>query len=263
MIRTYLEFAKKSFQNNIVYRVDYLAGVINAIVMIFVNISIWKAIYGQDEVMGGIQFKMLTTYIVLSFIIQCVFMMDEFLIENKVKSGLISSDLLKPINFRLYIFSYNMGTLLFRLVMQMAPALIVSIIFFGLQAPFSLSMGIYFFISIFLGYLVLYNLNFIVWITSFWFYGNFSLVTIKDAAVMIFSGALLPLWFMPPAVADFIALTPFKSIYFVPISIYLGYVPGDEIVSNILLQLGWAAGLFVLGQVLWSAAQKKLVIQGG
>jgi hypothetical protein len=39
---------------------------------------------------------------------------------------------------------------------------------------------------------------------------------------MVFSGALLPLWFMPPAIADFIALTPFKSIYFVPISIYLG-----------------------------------------
>lgn len=45
----------------------------------------------------------------------------------------------------------------------------------------------------------MYNLNFIVWISSFWFYWTFSLVTIKDAAVMILSGALLPLWFMPQA----------------------------------------------------------------
>lgn len=263
MIRTYLEFAKKSFQNNIVYRADYLAGVINAIVMIFVNISIWKAIYSGDEMVEGIQFKMLTTYIVLSFIMQCVFMMDEYLIENKVKSGLISSDLLKPINFRVYIFSYNIGTLLFRVIMQMVPALVVSVLFFGLQPPFSVSMGVYFLISVVLGYIVLYNLNFIIWISSFWFYGTFSLVTIKDAAIMILSGALLPLWFMPPSIADFIALTPFKSIYFVPISIYLGSVPADEILSNILIQLAWAAGLFIAGQVLWSAAQKKLVIQGG
>jgi len=231
--------------------------------MIFVNISIWRAIYSEDDMVEGVQFKMLTTYIILSFIMQCIFMMDEYLIDGKVKSGLISSDLLKPINFRLYIFSYNIGTLIFRLIMQMAPALIISIVFFGLQPPFSISMGAYFLISIVLGYLVLYNLNFIIWITSFWFYGSFSLVTLKDAAVMVFSGALLPLWFMPPAIADFIALTPFKSIYFVPISIYLGSVPMDEILSNILMQLVWVVGLFIAGQVLWNAAQKKLVIQGG
>lgn len=231
--------------------------------MIFVNISIWKAIYEEEEVVGGVQFKMLITYIVLGFLLQSIFAMDDFLIENKVRSGLISSDLLKPINFRLYIFSYNIGTLVFKIFMQLLPALIVSVILFRMLPPFSLTSAIYFVTSSVLGYLVLYNLNFLVWVSSFWFYWTFSLVTIKDAAIMIFSGALLPLWFMPKGLVDFIKLTPFDSIYFTPISLYLGQVPSDEIIFSIARQVIWILVLFGTGQLLWRSANKKLVVQGG
>ncbi|MEW9699670.1 ABC transporter permease [Paenibacillus sp. SI8] len=263
MIRVYLEFAKKSFQNNLVYRMDYFAGVINAIVMIFVNIAIWKAIYEEEETLEGVQFKILATYIVLSFLLQVVYMMDEYFIESKVRSGLISSDLLKPISFRLYVFSYNVGTTLFRLIMQFAPALIISIFLFKLLPPFSNSMLLCFLLSALLGYLVLYSMNFIVWMSSFWFYWTFSLVTIKDAAVMIFSGALIPLWFMPSWLVDFIKLTPFDSMFYTPIRIYLGMIPQEEIVSAIIRQVIWVVVLFAIGQLMWKAAAKKLVVQGG
>jgi len=262
-MRVYLEFAKKAFQNNIVYRMDYYAGVINAIVMIFVNIAIWRAIYEEEETLEGVQFKILVTYIVLSFLMQAVYAMDEYFIEGKIRSGLISSDLLKPINFRLYVFSYNIGTMIFRLVMQLLPALLLSIFLFKLLPPFSLIMLIYFVISAMLGYLVLYNLNFIVWVSSFWFYWTFSLVTIKDAAVMIFSGALIPLWFLPQGLMNFIKLTPFDSIFYTPIRIYLGMIPEDEIISSVIKQILWILVLFAIGQLLWKAATKKLVVQGG
>jgi ABC-2 type transport system permease protein len=262
-MRAYVEFAKKAFQINITYRADYIAGVINAIVMIFVNISIWKAIYEDEQIVDGVQFKILITYIVLAFLMQCIYGMEEYFIESKVRSGSISLDLLKPISFSGYIFSYNIGILVFRVFMQLLPALLVSIILFRLLPPFSFPMLACFLLSLLLGYLVLYNLNFIIWISSFWFYWSFSLVTIKDAAVMILSGALLPLWFMPQAMVDFINLTPFASIYYVPISIYLGQVPPEEIALVLVKQMIWAGLLFVMGKLLWRIALKKLVVQGG
>ena len=262
-MRAYVEFAKKAFQNNIAYRADYVAGVINAIVMIFVNISIWKAIYEDEQAVDGVQFKMLITYIVLSFLLQCIYGMDEYFIEYKVRSGAIGLDLLKPISFSGYVFSYNVGILVFRVLMQLIPAMIVSIVLFKMYPPFSWPMAAFFLLSTVLGYLVLYNLNFIVWVSSFWFYWTFSLITIKDAAVMILSGALLPLWFMPQAMVDFIKLTPFASIYYVPISIYLGQIPTEEITMALFKQLIWAVGLFIVGRLLWKSALKKLVVQGG
>ncbi|OPX45871.1 hypothetical protein CLHUN_03440 [Ruminiclostridium hungatei] len=262
-MRKYLEIAKKSFQNNIVYRIDYFAGVINTLLMIFVNIAIWKAIYEEEEVLGGVQFKVVMTYIILGFLMQSIFMMEEYLIESKITSGLISSDLLKPLSFRLNIFSYNIGTLAFRIIMQLTPALIVSIVLFKLLPPFNLQSGILFCISAILGYLVLYSINFIVWLSSFWFYWTFSIITIKDAVISIMSGALFPLWFLPEWLHTFTKLTPFESIYFVPISIYLGLLPYDEIIFGIVKQVIWLALLMIAGHVVWKMATKKLVVQGG
>lgn len=263
MTRAYLEFAKKSFQNNIVYRSEYVAGVINAIVMIFVNIAIWKAIYEEEGSLEGVQFKILATYIVLSFLLQTLYVMDEYFIEVKVRNGLVSSDLLKPISFRLYVFSYTVGTLAFRFFMQMLPALVLSVFLFHLLSPFSIVMFLYFLLSVVLGYLVLYNLNFLIWVSSFWFYWTFSLVTIKDTAVMLLSGALIPFWFMPEGMTDTLQLLPFASIYSTPIQIYLGMVPEDEIVSGLVRQAIWVLVLYAVGHVLWKAASRKLVVQGG
>lgn len=262
-MRVYLEFAKKSFQNNVTYRLDFFAGVINALVMIFVNISIWRAINDEEGALDGLQLKILVTYVVLSFLMQTVYIMDEYFIEKKVRSGLISSDLLKPINFRLYVFSYNVGTCIFKFIMQLVPVLLMSIFLFEMLPPFSTAMLMYFILSAILGYLVLYNLNFIVWMTSFWFYGTFSLVTIKDAAVLIFSGALIPIWFMPQWLINFIKLTPFESIFSTPIQMYLGMIPEDEIIVNIIKQVVWLVILFGVGQLLWKLGTKKLVVQGG
>jgi ABC-2 type transport system permease protein len=263
LTRAYVELAKKAFQNNLAYRIDYLAGLINTLVMIFVNIAIWKAIYEEEEAVGGVQLKIVITYIILGFLMQSIFTMDEYFIENKVRTGLISSDLLKPLSFRLYVFSYNLGNSFFKILMQLTPALIVSMLLFRLLSPFSLKMGIFFFISGALGFLVLYSLNFIVWVSSFWFYWTFSLVTIKDAFIMILSGALIPLWFMPQWLYDFIKMTPFDSIYYIPISIYLGQIPTNEIMFSILKQVFWIIILTTIGHFLWKAATKKLVVQGG
>lgn len=263
MIRAYLEIAKKSFQNNIVYRVDYFVSVINTLAMIFVNVAIWRAIYEEEEALGGVQFKIVMTYITLGFLLQSIFVMEDYLIERKVTSGLISSDLLKPLSFRMYVFSYNIGVTVFRMIMQFLPALIVSVLVLKLLPPFSTEMFILFIMSTVLGYLVLYCLNFIVWVSSFWFYNTFSLVTIKDAFVLLLSGALIPLWFLPQGVYDFIKLTPFDSIYFVPISIYLGQIPQEEIIFTLVKQVLWIIILGLAGHFLWKAATKKLVLQGG
>jgi ABC-2 type transport system permease protein len=161
------------------------------------------------------------------------------------------------------VFSYNLGTLTFKIIMQLVPVLIISYLLFDLLPPFSMEMMLYFILSTVLGYLVLYSLNFIVWVSTFWFFGTFSLVTIKDAAVLIFSGALVPLWFMPQWLVRFIKMTPFDSIFSTPIQIYLGLIPEELIIESILKQVIWGIVLFGIGHLLWKRGIKKLVVQGG
>ncbi|MGI6668565.1 MAG: ABC transporter permease [Acetivibrionales bacterium] len=262
-MRVYMEFAKKAFQNSIVYRANSYAGIINTIVMIFVNIAIWRAIYEEEAALEGLQFRLVMTYIVLSFLMQSVFVMDEYLIQGKVRNGTIATDMLRPVSFLNYIFSHNIGIAVFRIIIQLIPALIVSILFIKILPPFSPLIAVYFAVSVILGYLVLYSINLVVWLTSFWYFEVFSFVTIKDAAIMILSGALMPIWFMPGWMYNIVQVTPFGSIYSVPISIYLGQLPETEMYTKLVLQLVWIIVFQGIARLMWHCAVKRIVVQGG
>jgi len=258
----YIEYAKRAFNKSLIYRVDSLAGIISTVVIIFVNISIWRAIYNEEEILAGTQLKLTITYIALSFLIQSIFAMDDTFVAQRVGSGEIATDFLKPVNFRLFVLSCNLGELCFKII-QMIPALIICIFVFNLLPPFSFSSAVYFILSLILSYFLLYYLNFIVWISSFWFYQIYSLSMIKEALVLILSGAFIPLWFMPAWLFRYVNLLPFASIYYSPISTYLGRLDGSEILFSFARQLIWIIVFWGIGRLLWAKAVKKLVIQGG
>jgi ABC-2 type transport system permease protein len=81
--------------------------------------------------------------------------------------------------------------------------------------------------------------------------------------VNVLSGAMLPLWFMPEGVMKIIKYTPFDSIYFTPIKIFLGQMKGNEIVYNFGRQFIWIVILYLIGNALWEKGQRKLIVQGG
>ena len=89
------------------------------------------------------------------------------------------------------------------------------------------------------------------------------IITIKNVFVNILSGALLPLWFMPEAIRKVISFTPFESIYFTPVRIYLGEISGMDMVSEMAMQLLWIVILGVIANMFWKKGVKKLVVQGG
>ncbi|HYH02308.1 MAG TPA: ABC-2 family transporter protein [Bacillota bacterium] len=262
-MRAYVEFARKSFQNNLVYRVDYLVGVLNTVISIFVYIAVWKAIYGTRAEIGGISFRMVATNFVLGLGIANLFNFDYKIISQKVKDGTIAMDLLKPVDFNGYILAKTIGNVCFNTLVQFLPALILAVIFIGILPPHSwLALG-WFGLSLIFSFLLLYHLNYIISIASFWFYNIWSLATLKDVVVSILSGTLIPMWFMPEALAGLIKLTPFDSLFFVPVSIYLGRITAGGLLWALGKQLIWCSVLFGFSQLLWKAATKRLIVEGG
>ena len=73
----------------------------------------------------------------------------------------------------------------------------------------------------------------------------------------------MPLWFMPAGIRKIISFTPFESIYFTPVRIYLGELEGMDILLGMALQLVWIAVLAMIANIFWKQGVKKLVVQGG
>lgn len=74
---------------------------------------------------------------------------------------------------------------------------------------------------------------------------------------------MIPIWFMPSVLKKIIAFTPFESIYFTPVRIYLGELSGVDILKGMGIQVLWIAVLALVANAFWKKGVKKLVIQGG
>lgn len=262
-MRTYVEFAVKKFQNKMAYRLEFFMGIINTIITIIVYLCIYKALYAGAKEIDGITFQMVATNFVISLGLSDAFRFNEMFLQDKIHDGTITNEFLKPVNFVFRMLSENIGEGIFKIVFNFIPALLFTLLYARLCPPKSLLNLLVMVFSMVLGYLILWLISFIVQTWSFWLFSVWGIMTIKNVFVNILSGSLLPLWFMPAGIRKIISFTPFESIYFTPVRIYLGELEGMDILSGMALQLVWIAVLAMIANIFWKQGVKKLVVQGG
>lgn len=262
-MRTYIEFSIKKFQNKMAYRLDFFMGIVNTFITILVYLCIYKALYGNQVEVDGITVAMVATNFVISLGLSNAFDYNEMFLQDKIKSGNIANELLKPVNFMFRLLAENIGDGIFKILFHFLPALVLTLFYAELVPPASILHLLLMCMSVAFGYLILWLIGFIVQTWSFWIFSVWGIMTIKNVIVRILSGTLLPIWFMPSFLRKVIAFTPFESIYFTPVQIYLGELHGVELGIKLLIQVVWILVLWIIANAFWKCGVKKLVVQGG
>lgn len=262
-MRTYIEFALKKFQNKMAYRLEFFMGIVNTAITIVVYLCIYKALYGGEAEIDGVTFQMVATNFVISLGLSDAFKYNEMFLQDKIHDGTITNEFLKPVNFVFRMLSENIGEGLFKIIFNFIPAVFFTLLYASLCPPKSILNLLIMLVSVMFGYLILWLISFIVQTWSFWLFSVWGIVTIKNVFVNILSGSLLPMWFMPAALRKIISYTPFESIYFTPVRIYLGELSGSDLLSGMAMQLIWICILALIASVFWKNGVKKLVVQGG
>ena len=262
-MRAYVEFAVKKFQDKMAYRLDFFMGIVNTAITIVVYLCIYKALYGGATEVDGISYRMVATNFVITLGLSNAFGFNEMFLEHKIHDGSITNEFLKPVSFLFRMLAENIGEGVFKLVFHFIPALLFTMLHTKLCPPKSVPGMIAMLISVAFGYLILWLISFMIQTWSFWLFSVWGIMTIKNVFVNILAGTLLPLWFMPAALRKIISFTPFESIYFTPVRIYLGELNGSEILSGIAVQILWVVILGIIANLFWKKGVKKLVVQGG
>lgn len=262
-MRAYAEFAVKKFRNKTAYRMDCFMGILQTVFSFIVYCSIYKALYGDRTEVDGITFSMVVTNFIISLGLSNAFNFNEMFLPDKVSWGEISNELLKPVSFRLRLLSEHIGESVFKLIFNFIPSLIFAVFTAGLTPPSSALNMILMIISAAMGYLILWELSFIIQTWSFWLFSVWGIIVMKNVLVNILTGSMIPLWFMPSALRKVISFTPFESVYFTPIRLYLGQISGSETAVCMINQVVWIVILFIIGDIFWKKGTKKLVVQGG
>lgn len=259
----YFAYIKIAFLNKCTYRVECLLGILSTCLQIFISCAIWKVLYGTNQNINDITYSMVVTNFVLSQGLSKAFSVNDFAIQQKINDGTICNEFLKPVDYRISILATNLGEILFNLIAFFLPTVLITSIFIGILPPSGLINFLLFLLSIILGFIILWLISSIVQMSSFWIINVWSISTIKNVIIGVLSGSLLPLWFMPESVLQIIKYTPFDSIYFIPIEIYLETISLYEIMGCYVRQVIWIIILYSLSRIMWKFGKKRLVVQGG
>ena len=264
-MKKYIQFIKISFNNGLAYRVEYFVGTFRNLVILLVQLCVWRALLAAGAVTtdaGVITLREMTTYVVLSSMIGTLLTVDViWSMNDRIRNGQIAMDLVKPVNYQTYTFCNMLGQNMFSFLFQLLPILVIGVIFVGIDFPSILNF-LLFLVTLINAIVIMFQMNYALGLVAFWYMRGWQ-STIVWILNRLFSGRYIPLWFFPPILVTISYFLPLRLMYFVPISIYLGTMAPLDCLYAILQQFAWMVVLYGLTRLMWRAAIKKLVIQGG
>jgi ABC-2 type transport system permease protein len=262
--RVYLEFAKKSFQKRMQYRLANIAGLGTNFFFAAIQIFVFSAFYAAQTEPQPLNLREVTTYICLgqSFLMTMP-LWGKSEIANAIKDGSVALQLIKPVDFQGYWFADECGKAAYYVMMRALPTFVLGKVVFGMQIPLDAAILFPFIVSITMSILMGAAINIAVFGTTFWTLDATGISGFVFTLVTFFSGFLVPIALWPEWLARIASWLPFEGLVSLPFSIYLGKITGGAILIVLGKQLLWTLVFIALGRAVLQRGFSRLVVQGG
>lgn len=251
-------------RNTLVKRVDHLSSIATGLLLAYALAFLWRTLYENGIVPAGVPLDQMVTYAILGSVLSTAFQTDiVFSTAWRVRTGDIVIDLARPIWWQFAVMAEFMGIGVAQLLVLAVPIVVISAVLLGMAAPASSVAAALFFPSVILGLVINFGIVFLIILLAFEFteVGGFE-YAVRGLRPLL-TGAFVPLWLFPVWVRGTLEASPFPSIYFAPLSIYVGVVEGTELWLTLVRQIAWAVGLTLAGAFLSHRIFRRLAAQGG
>ncbi len=252
-IKKYCEVAKINFKGCIIWRFDILANLLLTVTKITFAYILWKAVFGENDVIGGFTFYSMLTYYVTGAFLSGADMSKKISTEicTRIISGTFSKYIIIPVNIQIYFMAQNFGRLIFYLLLNMI-SLFTWI--FILQISFSFTNNMYYLgtaaVMALLGLIFMTEFQFFIGILSFKFLEISMFRIIVDNIMVFITGAAIPLSLLPEAVTAVMRIFPFYYIIYLPSMLAIGR-NGNEALSGLIIIFAWVLVFFIINNLLY------------
>ena len=267
----YAWLMRLTFLKLMAYRMRYVTGIATYAVFVGGQFFIWKAVWAAkglspEQRLDGLSLTELTTYIAVGYLARAAYFTNtDSEIAGRFQNGDVTLDLLKPLSFHGQWLAQAAGETAFRICFFAAPMALVLVPIFGVLPP--AGDGWWQFPLLFLAaFWINAELNLLAGTLAFFLEDITGLMSLKRNLLMLLSGLLVPLHFLPTVIADSVTWLPFALISYFPSMAYVGRLGTHETPSFLVaaaLALGWIAVLRLSNVALWGRAQRRLEVQGG
>lgn len=260
----FVSLALKTAESKLTYRFATVISLIASGFAYCVFLLVWLEVYRVNPNPGPVPIGTMKAYLVAAFVVNSILTLTlEMRFMQRVRMGLVVSDMLRPLGFLPFQMAQGVGDALVNLVF-VVPVFAVGWWFLGsaMLAP-SIGSALLGVVSLLLAFVVSFGISYLIVQASFVLQSGYGVLFARAALHQVFSGLAAPLVMFPAALRDVAVVLPFRHIIETPVRLWLGLVPAREVPALLATQAAWGLGLLVVAQSIFRAVLRRHQVQGG
>lgn len=265
-LKKYLALTRAGIIEALQFRLSTLVIVAGNLLYLIVVYFLWKAIYASagTDVVNGMTFSDTLIYLVLATALSNF--MEMYIvweIGRGIQSGKIALDLLKPMEYRRFLFWSYSGTFVTQFFFTFLPTFIVVALVTKGAVPLGINL-LFFTISTVMSVSINYSIDFIVGTICLYTESIWGINIMKQVIVMLLSGATIPIAFFPEPLKTIVYYLPFQSIYNAPLTVLLDGSPEPiALLTTLGTQLFWCVVMLIISRLFWKVSLRQITVNGG
>lgn len=261
-MRKYWAIARAELLDALQEKGEIIIWLLVEIIPIIVMGSLW--ISNQNQV-GVLSTEQLVTYYFAVLVVSRLtdFWFDNYMQDN-IRTGAFSKWLLKPVRTPFMFIPDNLGSKMFSVPFTLTPLIsILGLVFKKFIIIPDTKVFMWFGMALINTYAIKFSLSLIAATVAFYWEQSRAAMHVKWVMEIIFGGYALPLSFYPDWLSWLPNALPFKYIFYVPASIYIGGISGGQITNLLFGGIIWSVILLVVSVWFWKKGIRKFSAVGG
>ena len=247
------------------YRTHSLVSVFVGPVYFIVQYFIWTAVYGDTGTLHGLELTQMVRYFGAATLIGYLTMdFADWNLSMLVRTGRYLTFALRPVHHRFFALSQKVGHRALGFVFEFVPCLLIFVLLFRVDMR-PASVG-WLLVTVTLAFLMGFYVRYCLGLASFWLVDSGGVRGVFTILSGFFSGALMPLVFLPHWLQVLQFFLPFQYMVYVPAMVFTGsYSLGStqlSIPQVVGCQAIAVAVMHLLSEVLHRAANRRFTDSG-
>ncbi|HWK81501.1 MAG TPA: ABC-2 family transporter protein [Thermomicrobiales bacterium] len=261
-------FYRQRFKVDLALQVAYRGAtfiwLFSLIVQPLVSLVVWRTVAdSQGGSAGGYTAGEYAAYFIAVMVVnQLTFMWHMWEIEWRVRTGVYSGILLRPMHPIHEDLVANLAFKAFTMV-PLVPICVVLGILFDAQFE-TRPMDIVAFVpAVILALGIRYTIEWALGLIAFWITRAAAIHQLWASVTFFLAGQMAPLSLFPKPIQVIATVLPFRWMLSFPVEVLLGRLSGREILAGLGVQVVWLAIAIVIMRAVWSRAASRYSAVGG
>lgn len=267
-LTNFLDFYRQRFKVDLAAQVAYRGAtfiwLFGMIVQPLVSLVVWTTVANsQGGSAGGYTAGEYATYFIAVMVVyQLTFMWHMGEIELRVRTGMYSAILLRPMHPIHEDLVANLAFKAFTLVPLIPISILLSVLFHAQLETRAIDI-VAFIPALLLALGIRYMIEWAMGLVAFWVTHATAIHQLWGSAAFFLAGQMAPLSLFPKSIQIVATVLPFRWVLSFPVEVILGRLSGREILTGLGVQLVWLAIAIVLVHTLWTSAASRYSAVGG